>query len=262
MIIGINGYIGSGKDTVGKIIQYLTDEYWHGRTYLEDRSFDAWMKPNLHPSGYDISGHKVYHAMNNGNWQIKKFAGKLKEIASILTGIPIEKFEDQEFKKTYLGDEWDYEIPYESHAPWVAEGEKTARRMTVREFLQSLGTEAIRYGLHPNAWVNALFVDYLDEYNPVQGKIQSNWIITDVRFRNEAEAVQIREGVVIRVNKEDNENPFKNIKTRIHVSERQLDNWNFDYVIDNNGTIEELIEKVRKMLIHFNILKYETTGST
>ena len=32
-------------------------------------------------------------------WEIKKFAGKLKQIASLLTGIPIEKFEDQEFKK-------------------------------------------------------------------------------------------------------------------------------------------------------------------
>lgn len=27
MIIGINGKSGSGKDTIGLIIQYLTDEY-------------------------------------------------------------------------------------------------------------------------------------------------------------------------------------------------------------------------------------------
>jgi dephospho-CoA kinase len=44
-------------------------------------------------------------------YEVKKFAGKLKDIASILTGIPVEKFEDQEFKKTDLGKEWSYAYP-------------------------------------------------------------------------------------------------------------------------------------------------------
>ena len=34
-----------------------------------------------------------------------------------------------------------------------------------------------------------------------------------------------------------------------HPSETALDNHPFDYTIDNNGTIEELIEKVREILI-------------
>mgnify|MGYP002478018656 CR=1 FL=1 len=63
MIIGINGKIGAGKDTVGTIIQGLL---------LTNK---------------------------NQSSDIKKFAGKLKQIASILTGIPVKKFEDQEFKK-------------------------------------------------------------------------------------------------------------------------------------------------------------------
>ena len=65
MIIGISGYSGSGKDLVGTIIQEISLNKWH----------------------------------------IKKWAGKLKTIASILTGIPVENFEDQEFKKTLLGPE-------------------------------------------------------------------------------------------------------------------------------------------------------------
>jgi hypothetical protein len=77
MIIGINGYIGSGKDETGKIIQY----------------FDCKKRYNL---DYDF---KDFIAFNHSDWEIKKFAGKLKQIASLLTGIPIEKFEDQEFKK-------------------------------------------------------------------------------------------------------------------------------------------------------------------
>ncbi len=67
MIIGINGYAGSGKDTVGTILQQIDKD---------------------------------------SHWEIKKWAGKLKQVAELLTGIPVEKFEDQEFKKTNLGKQW------------------------------------------------------------------------------------------------------------------------------------------------------------
>ena len=78
MIIGINGKIGSGKDTVGKIIQYLTaNEEVKQVTTLEE-----WLDSD------DLNGRDF-------NWKIKKFAGKLKQIASLLTGIDVEKFEDQ-----------------------------------------------------------------------------------------------------------------------------------------------------------------------
>ena len=103
MIIGINGKIGSGKDTIGEIIQGLC-------------------------------------LTNKGQvFEIKKFAGKLKLIGSILCGTPVENFEDQEFKKQPMSLEWE---------------------MTYREFLQKLGTEAMRNGLHTNVWCNALFSDY------------------------------------------------------------------------------------------------------
>jgi hypothetical protein len=63
-----------------------------------------------------------------------------------------------------------------------------------------------------------------------------NWIITDVRFPNEAQAIVDRGGIMIRINRTD--------KSRInadHPSETALDNWDgFNYIIDNNGTIEDL----------------------
>ena len=59
-LLAINGKISSGKDTVGNLIKDINCE---------------------------------------NNWEIKKFAGKVKEIASLLTGIPTKKFEDQDFKK-------------------------------------------------------------------------------------------------------------------------------------------------------------------
>ena len=151
-------------------------------------------------------------------FEIKKFAGKLKEIGSILSGIVADQFEDQEFKKLYMGVDWG---------------------MTYREFLQKLGTEAMREGLHTNVWVNALFADYkppkMSQYNP------SNWIITDMRFPNELEAVEERKGITIRVVR-------SGTTVGTHASETALDDAYFDHVISNNGTIEDLIEKVRQIL--------------
>ena len=121
--------------------------------------------------------------------------------------------------------------------------------MSVRELLQKLGTEAIRDGLHPNAWVNALMCEYkrpkLSEYNP------SNWIITDVRFPNELEAVKDVKGLTLKVVR-----PVEKSKTpaRLHPSETSLDKAEFDYTIINDGSIEDLIEKVRQILITEKII--------
>jgi hypothetical protein len=215
MIIGINGKIGSGKDTIGEIIQGLS-------------------------------------VTNGGRqFEIKKFAGKLKQIASLLTGIPIEDFEDQEFKTTNLGAEWDTELEY-------------VIPMTVREFLQKLGTEAMRNGLHTNVWVNALFADYrgpkMSEYNP------SNWIITDMRFPNELEAVVERKGITIRVVRPkiesvvDKMRPYSDLvhygipMPVEHPSETALDDAKFHYEIINDGSIKDLIEKVKQILITEKII--------
>ena len=90
MLIGINGKIGSGKDTVGKIIQGLIVAKKHN---IQNPSFE-WIE-------------KYYI---NSTWETKKFAGKLKTVASLLTGVPVEMFEDQEFKKQYMPEEWAVEI--------------------------------------------------------------------------------------------------------------------------------------------------------
>jgi hypothetical protein len=185
MIIGINGYSGSGKDTIGTIIQ-------------------------------ELGPHQ--------NWEIKKFAGKLKQIAEMLTGIDISMFEDQDFKKTNLPDEWRvHGMP-----------------MTYREFLQKLGTDAMREGLHDDVWVNALMADYkslkMDQYYP------SNWVITDVRFSNEARAIKKKEGMIIRVDR-PGVKPINN-----HPSEIGLDHWNFDYKIANASDLTALKASVEIIL--------------
>lgn len=194
MIIGINGYAGSGKDTVGEIIKQL--------------------QPHEH-------------------WEIKKFAGKLKDVASTILGIPTLMFEDQEFKKKTLPQMWsNHGLP-----------------MTVRDFLQRLGTDALREGLHPNTWVNALMMDYKEQLINIindEGyqfeERYPNWIITDCRFPNEAIAIKNQGGVIVRINR-----PGINA-VNAHPSEVALDHWHFDYVVENDEGIVELKHQVRDIL--------------
>ena len=214
-LIGISGKIGSGKDTAALIINTLS-----AYPDLSDATI-AHMVTNPSPTA------------SSGDWTVKKFAGKLKEVASLLTGVPVYKFEDQEFKKTNLSEEWQTWYPNIDHP----------EPMTVREFLQKLGTEAMRDGLHTNVWVNALFADY----NPTAEKWDENgvdtvisyprWIITDCRFPNEAVAIREHAGVLLRMN--------RNADTGEHLSETALDNFEFDYVMENTGTIQDLVAKLR-----------------
>ena len=217
MIIGISGYSGSGKDLVGTIIQEISLNKWH----------------------------------------IKKWAGKLKTIASILTGIPVENFEDQEFKKTLLGPEWGTVKDIPLNAVPVFADIQFNSLMTVRDFLQKLGTDAIRDSLHENTWVNATMIDYKKESSECGiskiGTIVNcvdypNWIITDTRFPNEAEAIKKAGGIVIRVDRPG----VKPIND--HPSETGLDDWKFDYKIANVSDIKALSLSVQMILEKENIL--------
>lgn len=226
MIIGINGYAGSGKDTVGTIIQYL--QTTPSNVSLEDvldfpLTHQWWLE--------EASG-----------WEVKKWAGKLKAIASMLTGINQEKFEDQEFKKTNLDTQWDCNPPGKV-------GTVYRQPMTVRDFLQKLGTDAIRDGLHTNAWVNALMADYKKiDYNDDEQPEYPNWIITDTRFSNEAQAIKDAGGIVIRVDRPG----VKPIND--HPSEVGLDSWKFDYKIANVSDLKALTGTVEMILLKENIL--------
>jgi cytidylate kinase len=243
MIISISGKIGAGKDTVGSIIQYLTES-------SNNITYEEWLV------------NKEFSRFNPNNWKIKKFADNLKDIACMMIGCTREQLEDQEFKKTLLGPEWRY---YDEAG--------SSCEMTVREFLQKLGTEAMRNGLHENVWVNSFMSDYKpDTYTRVNvtyiASKLPNWIITDTRFPNELAAAKAKEGITIRVrrvySKEIPFLPYEEIQgvsrqmfeeARIkHPSETALDDAKFDYEIVNDGTIEDLIQKVKQILIKESII--------
>lgn len=226
MIIAISGKKQSGKDTVGNIIQYLT---------ADDTSDKALSFIKL---GYNIDG---YH---NSKWKVKKFADKLKDIVSLILGCTREQLEDEAFKNTELEkDWWCFKGRNGSLISYTEDSKRSTEDLikpTPRLLLQLIGTEGGRDLIHPNIWVNSTLADYNKD---------SKWIITDCRFKNEADAVKEKGGIVIRVNsKRCNQNDY-------HASEIDLDDYNnFNYVIENDGSIEELVEKVREILVKENVI--------
>ena len=319
MIIGISGKIGSGKDTVGKIIQYLI------ANNIED------IKQNegtFHPSSEeDFTAFLKCDGYSHSGWKIVKFADALKDIVCILTGCTREQLENIEFKNSVLPDEWNkWIIEYDNkttsrnHYTSIKEAKEYLQRnknrelhgtivsikYTYRDILQIIGTNLFRRLIHDNTWVNILMSKYIPEYKFNDGTKASiknwhntklpNWIITDVRFPNEVKAIKDRGGITIRVERDStvyhkytdkdvieklssfgykltdidfseiaiNEG-FKYSKSLNlwsfdeevipeHTSEQALNNAKFNYTIDNKDTIEELIVKVKEILIKMKLL--------
>ena len=309
MIIGISGKIGAGKDTVGKIIQYLTNCKQNDSRIGTLEHFNLFCNLTAYGQKWDK------------DWQIKKFAYKLKQCVSIITGIPIEDLEKEEVKNRLLGEEWirygyadgfikkyigngemgepimnnkqcskeEYEEHYKTN--W-----QTAHKshLTIRELLQVIGTDLFRNQLHEDTWVNALMSEYkgttytdissdcprqgvydvTETDEVIYGSIKTdypNWIITDVRFPNEAKAIKDKGGIIIRVMKDEpcevcgltlaerRGNICKEISCPLgrkqHKSETALDNATFDYTISaKQGDIESLIQQTKEILIKEKLL--------
>lgn len=180
MIIGISGKIGSGKDATAQIIKGLL--------------------PHM-------------------GWEVKKFAAKLKQTVSLLTGIPVKDLEKPEVKNALIGPEW---------------GDLTYRRL-----LQLLG-EKVR-GVHEDAWVNALFSDYA---------VAKCWLITDLRYPNELEAIKARGGITIRLTRQVEVDPV----VAAHPSETALDNANFTYTLHNTGTLDDLTEMLYHIFVQEGLI--------
>lgn len=294
-IIGISGKSGSGKDEIGKIIQYLTCNYSKDHSYAQ--YLDAVKNRNDYPEFQ--------------KWSIKKFADKLKDIVCLLIGCTRKDLENEEFKRTELGEEWRYWqvysdirldkfelIPYKKSDKGFYDRKSNYKghvliKRTPRLLLQLLGTDCGREIIHPNVWVNSLMTEYKaksvanrpfhkselfseDGDDLTWKDVYPNWVIADLRFPNEAKAIKDRKGIIIRVNRGYPPGayklPFSGVYTgakgmdafdkimkeqsgvKEHISETALDEYDFDYVIDNSGSIEELVEKVKEVLTAESII--------
>lgn len=179
MIIGITGKKGHGKDLVAQMIQHITH---FGQLN------DAPLLDDCIQFGGDMFD------LNHSKFQIKKWAGKLKEITALLLGVSVEKLEDREYKYSHLPKMWwvikdnDNLLPYNRYM-WNLLKENDDCELiktTPRWFMQNLGTNACRKFVHPFIWVNSLMVDY--KPHEVTG-LFPDWIIPDTRFPNESDVI-------------------------------------------------------------------------
>ena len=101
----------------------------------------------------------------------------------------------------------------------------------IRRLLQRLGTEAGRQTLWDSIWIDAALTG-LDE--------DARVCIADCRFQNEAEAIRSRGGKIVRVTR-------AGVKAaNAHISEHDLDDFDFDYYLSNDGTLDEYHRNVAR----------------
>lgn len=95
----------------------------------------------------------------------------------------------------------------------------------VRRLLQNMGTEVGRQIIDPDLWVKISMRDL---------RITDQVVFTDVRFKNEAEAIKMMGGNVWRINRPGVE------ALNSHSSENSMDGWNYDLILTNHGSIKDL----------------------
>lgn len=173
--------------------------------------------PLIGLSGYARSGKDTAgRALVDLGWERRSFADRLREFLLALDPI------------AHLGI-----YAHRRLSDVVADfGWETAKDNIpeVRALLQRCGTEAGRVVLGENVWVDATLRD-LDPAQPV--------VITDVRFPNEAAAIQEAGGIVVRIERAG-VGPTVGADGTIHASETAMTTWPFDAVLRNDGTVAEL----------------------
>ena len=113
-----------------------------------------------------------------------------------------------------------------------------------RLLLQIYGTEIFRNRVDDNWWVKQVFERWQKFFADVDVK-DGAYIVTDVRFPNEIEyfSETLCPLVTVRVNRNNTENVINGE----HFSEVALDDYSkFDYIIENDGTLEDLKKKAEE----------------
>ena len=121
--------------------------------------------------------------------------------------------------------------------------------VTPRLVLQLFGTDCMRNGFFDGIWVSLVKQKILE--NP-----DKNWVIPDVRFPNEVKMIQSVQGQVWQVRRGELPSWFlekrdNSIEPKdVHASEwAWIDKDSaFEQIIQNDGSLEELLEKIQKIL--------------
>jgi hypothetical protein len=132
--------------------------------------------------------------------------------------------------------------------------------VTPRWIMQYWGTEVCRNNFHQDIWVAS-----------IENKLRQtsdNIVITDCRFTNELDAIKSAGGITVRVERGPKPEWYDDAmalnkgpshigwalaresleKFNIHASEYSSVGLEYDHVIENNGTIDELYRKVDSII--------------
>jgi len=112
--------------------------------------------------------------------------------------------------------------------------ELAKKKEEVRRLLQATGVAARKH-VDQDLWVIAALRK--------MGDVDKQYVVTDVRFQNEASIIRMSGGQIWRVERIGVD------AVNNHISEHDLDNWEFDAYIHNNSTIEDLEFAVQTRLM-------------
>lgn len=258
--IGLNGYAGSGKDTLAKALKIMLDN--------EFDTFDDFLTYYNEHVGYGVKHDFKYATGIEKNTNNEKccciaFADQLKKICSDLFGIPVDRFyynkgnsfvcvnKDFEYtEETPLGHIVDAEEFYYNNDEITHSDEKYY--MSLREILVYVGTYLIQQNVNKLTFVN--IVNNTIEHIGEQNSNLSYVICTDVRFQHEFDYIKKKHGVMINIVRDD-------VEQLQNVAEHDFDDTDeteFDYVIENNSTYEDMFKQIWD-IIHRDVIFYNKT---
>jgi hypothetical protein len=154
-------------------------------------------------------------------WEIKAFAARLKRMVESLHNIPSGSL------SLASSDLWKAKVVEESKETILY-----TKGTTFGMLLQRYG-ELLRQANGRGFFVDLLFAEWTNS---------SRWIIEDVRVKNEAKAIKDRGGILLRIARAGK--AYSDGRDTSHPSEIEIDEITVDFRIDNNGTHDELREKI------------------
>jgi len=221
----------------GKKVMYLIPQRGSWTWYDESKPANASLLVGL--SGYAQAGKDTAARVLIEHFGFKRvaFADALRDVLYALNPmvdvIGADGMPDGVWAVQALVDQIGWEQAKASGPAWS--------EFTVRKLLQRLGTEAGRQVLGDNIWVDTA-MRQVDGLMPGEVKYGGRYVITDVRFPNEYQAIKQRGGQVWRIVRPGTE------PVNAHPSETALDRYSFDASFINDGSILEFDRNVHRAM--------------
>ena len=144
--------------------------------------------------------------------------------------------------------------------PDVFWSKRFGKDVTPRWVLQYFGTEVMRQGMHDSIWIDSCMARY-------DGKPT---VIADTRFENEIKIIREMGGSILLVKRGQDPDWFTDyvegnvVPKNVHLSEYAWAKSEYDNLITNDGTLEELHSKIDDLVISNKITNTpaEPTGTT